>query len=114
MTRPSALGEFEQSVLLAIAHLGDAAYGVTVRAEIERRTGRDVTIGALYTALERLEQKGYATSRMSDPTPERGGRSRRYFQLRPAGVRALQQSRQVLDRMWQGLSPETLAARTKR
>jgi DNA-binding PadR family transcriptional regulator len=99
-----ALGEFEQTVLLAIAHLGPNAYGVTIRREIERRARRPVAVGALYTALERLERKGLLSSTMSDPTPERGGRSRRHYTLRPAGVAALRQSRAVLDRMWAGLS----------
>jgi DNA-binding PadR family transcriptional regulator len=108
MSRRDSLGEFEQSVLLAIAHLGDAAYGVSVRREIEERTRRSVAVGALYTALDRLEQKGYVTSTMSDPTPERGGRSRRYFRLRAAGAMALKQSRAMLDRMWEGLPPQAL------
>lgn len=111
MSRPESLGEFEQSVLLAIAHLGHEAYGVAIRQEIERRTGRDVAIGALYTSLDRIERKGYVTSRMSDPTPERGGRSRRYFTLRPAGARALQRSREFLDRMWAGLEPDVKRTR---
>jgi DNA-binding PadR family transcriptional regulator len=98
-----ALGEFEQTVLLAIAHLGPNAYGVTIRREIERRARRPVAVGALYTALERLERKGLLSSTMSDPTPERGGRSRRHYTLRPAGVAALRQSRDMLDRMWAGL-----------
>ncbi len=100
------LGEFEQSVLLAIAHLGEKAYGVTIRQEIERRTGRDVAVGALYTALERAERKGLVRSRMSDPTPTRGGRSRRHYVLRAAGARALRDSRARLDRMWDGLDPD--------
>jgi len=108
MSRRDSLGEFEQAVLLAIAHLGDAAYGVTVRGEIERRTRRPVAVGALYTALDRLERKGFVVSRMSDPTPERGGRSRRYFQLRAAGATALRQSRALLDRLWDGLPPQAL------
>jgi DNA-binding PadR family transcriptional regulator len=105
------LGEFEQSVLLAIAHLGDDAYGVTIRQEIERRTGREVAVGALYTALERAERKGLVRSRMSDPTPMRGGRSRRHYTLRPAGARALRESRAFLDRMWDGLEPDLKRSR---
>lgn len=104
--RTDSLGEFEQSVLLAILHLHQAdaeAYGVTVRETIETRTGRTVAIGALYTALERLERKGLVTSTMSDPTPERGGRARRYFRVTPAGASALDRSREYLARMWQGL-----------
>jgi DNA-binding PadR family transcriptional regulator len=106
MAKPETLGEFEQTVLLAIAHLDDQAYGVTIRREIEARTGRAVSIGALYTALDRLERKGLASSRMSDPTPERGGRSRRYYMLRAAGARALRQSRDRLARMWDGLEAD--------
>jgi DNA-binding PadR family transcriptional regulator len=105
MKRHDGLGEFEQSVLLAVAHLGPTAYGVTVRREIETRTDRQVAVGALYTALDRLERKGYLSSRMSDPTPERGGRSKRHFTLRPAGAAALRQSHSRLARMWAGLDP---------
>jgi PadR family transcriptional regulator PadR len=107
MKRYDALGEFEQSVLLAVAHLGADAYGVTVRREIERRTQRAVAVGALYTALDRLERKGYVASSMSDPTPERGGRSKRHFHLRAAGANALRQARERMNRMWEGL-PENL------
>lgn len=103
MAKPETLGEFEQTVLLAIAHRGADAYGVTIRREIVRRTGRNVSIGALYTALDRLERKGLVASSMSDPTPERGGRARRYFTLRAAGAAALRQSRERLERMWAGL-----------
>ena len=100
----SALGEFEQAVLLAVAHLEADAYGVTIRREIESRTERAIAVGALYTALDRLETKGYVTSNMSDPTPERGGRSKRHFRLTSEGVRALRQSREFLDRMWDGVT----------
>src|SRR5262245_54787427 len=103
MSRIDRLGEFEQSVLLAIAHLRDDAYGVTIRREIESRTKRSVAVGALYTALDRLERKGYVASRMSDPTPERGGRSKRHFRVLAAGVRALRGSRDRLASMWKGL-----------
>src|SRR4051812_10680451 len=107
-----ALGEFEQSLLLAIVHLGDSAYGVTIRQEIEARTGRDGAGGALYTSLARLERKGYVRSTMSDPTPQRGGRSKRHFTLRAAGAAALRQSRERLDRMWHGLQPDLRRARS--
>ena len=100
------LGEFEQSLLLAIAHLGEDAYGVTIRQEIESRTGREVAVGALYTSLARLERKGYVRSAMSDGTPQRGGRGKRYFTLRPAGATALRQARERMDRMWKGLAPD--------
>jgi PadR family transcriptional regulator len=111
MAKPESLGEFEQSVLLAVAHLGNEAYGVTIRQEIERRTGREISIGQLYTALDRLERKKYVVSEMSDPTPQRGGRSRRHLRIRPAGMRALQQSREFLNRMWDGLEPDLSRSR---
>ena len=97
------LGEFEQIVLLAILRLGEGAYGVPIRHEIEQRTGRHVSVGALYATLDRLESKDYVHSWFGDATPQRGGRSRRYFRLRPEGVEALTRSRSMLDRMWQGV-----------
>lgn len=106
MKSVETLGEFEQAVLLAIAHLGPETYGVPVRGFLEERVGRAVAIGALYTALDRLERKGYVASRMSDPLPERGGRSRRQFRLRPEGAAALKRSRDVMNRLWAGLGPE--------
>jgi DNA-binding PadR family transcriptional regulator len=97
------LGEFEHVVLLAILRLGDNAYAIPIREEIEERTGRTVARGALYTALERLESKRCLRSRMSDPLPERGGRSRRYFTVTPAGMAAIRTSRRSSLKMWQGL-----------
>jgi PadR family transcriptional regulator, regulatory protein PadR len=103
MSRNDALGEFEHLVLLAIVRLGTDAYGSTIRREIEERTGRSIAIGALYTALDRLERKGFVSSSLSDPTPQRGGRAKRYFRLRPVGAAALQRSREALTRMWSGV-----------
>jgi len=100
-----SLGEFEQVILLAIAQLGADAYGTTIRREIEARTGREIAVGALYTALERLERKGFVRSAMSAPTPQRGGRARRHFTIEPAGAAALKRSRELLAKMWSGLSP---------
>lgn len=99
------LGEFEHIVLLAILRLGDEAYGVPIRQDIERRTGRALTVGALYRTLDRLEDKGYVSSAFSDPTPERGGRSKRYFRIKPLGLRTLRASRDALTAMWEGLEP---------
>ena len=110
--RHDTLGEFEHCLLLAIVHLGDQAYGVTIRQEIESRTNRDVAIGALYTALDRLEKKGYLRSRMSDPTSQRGGRSKRYFSLTTAGAVTLREARARLERMWKGLTPDLRKARS--
>ncbi len=107
--RIDTLGELEQSVLLAILQLtsaGESAYGVNIREEIEARTGRMVAVGALYTAFDRLERKGYIRSTMSAPTAERGGRSRREVIVLPAGRAALDRSREFLARMWAGLEPE--------
>jgi len=105
------LGDFEQMVLLAIVHLGGEAYGIPIVEEIERRTGRSVARAAVYITLRRLEEKGFVSSWMSDPTPERGGKARRYVQLTSDGARALRDARQVADRMWQGLDPASLRAR---
>jgi DNA-binding PadR family transcriptional regulator len=106
MARREHLGEFEQIVLLAILRVREDAYGVPIRLEIESRTGRSVTVGALYRTLDRLEEKGYVTSSFGDPTPARGGRSRRYFKVRPVGLRTLRASRDVLTAMWEGLEPQ--------
>jgi DNA-binding PadR family transcriptional regulator len=112
MARVETLGEFEQAVLLAIVHLGEDAYGVTIRREIESRTGRRIAVGALYTALDRLERKGFVSSSMSAPTAERGGRSKRHFRIESAGARALRQSRETLARMWAGLRPDLTRGRS--
>ena len=103
--RQESLGEFEQALLLAVAHLRETAYGVTIRQEIESRTGRDVAIGALYTSLGRLERKGLLRASMSDPTPQRGGRAKRHYRLTAAGATALRLSHERFVRMWKGLQP---------
>lgn len=110
--RQDTLGEFEQCLLLAIVHLTDQAYGVAIRQEINRRTDRDIAIGALYTSLDRLERKGYLRSTMSDPTSQRGGRSKRYFMVTASGVLALRRARRRLDRMWKGLTPNLRKVRS--
>jgi DNA-binding PadR family transcriptional regulator len=97
------LGEFEQIVLLALLRVGQEAYGVPIRRDIESRTGRSVSVGALYRTLDRLEDKGYVSSRLGDSTPERGGRSKRYFRIAPAGIRALRHSQEMLSLMCEGL-----------
>jgi DNA-binding PadR family transcriptional regulator len=103
MTRGAYLGEFEQVVLLAVQRLEGQGYGMSIRREIEERTGRGVSIGAIYATLERLEKKGYLSSWEGESTPVRGGRSRRHFELRPEGGDALLRSRGMLDRMWDGV-----------
>jgi DNA-binding PadR family transcriptional regulator len=85
----STPGEFEQLVLLAVLRLGPDAYGATIRREIEQRAERELSISAVYTTVQRLEQKGFVRTRMGEPLPERGGRRRKYVELLPAGAHAL-------------------------
>ena len=93
------LGRFEELVLMVLVRLRENAYGVTIRRELAERTGRDVSVGAVYTTLERLEVKGYVSSRMGEPTPERGGRAKRYFRIEAPGISALNASREVVSRL---------------
>lgn len=102
--RPDILGELEQLVLLAVARLDDEAYAVAVRDEVDREAGVSLSRGAIYVTLDRLEAKGYLSSRFSEPTAERGGKARRCFRLKPAAVQALRDSQRALDRMWAGVS----------
>ena len=97
------LGEFEHIVILALLRLQDQAYGVTVRREIEFRSKREVSIGAVYATLDRLEKKGYVKSHRGDPTPERGGRSKRFFVVTATGVAAVKRTQRALQRMTEGL-----------
>jgi PadR family transcriptional regulator PadR len=101
----SHLGEFEQHVLASLLRLRDNAYGVTIRREIAERTGRDVVIGAVYATLDRLERKGFVSSRAGEATHVRGGRAKRYFKIEAPGVRALNESWRMTDRMRDGLVP---------
>ena len=82
---------------------GDNAYGVPVSQELLNLAGREVALGSIYAALDRLEQKGFVTSLLGDPTPERGGRAKRYFRVTPAGLRALKMTRAALTRLWSGI-----------
>ena len=101
----SYLGEFEQMVLLVILRLNDEAYGMSIMEELERRVGRDVSRGAMYVTLDRMESKGLVASRVADPTPERGGRGKRYVQVSATGLAALRKSRAALQELWTGLDP---------
>lgn len=103
MTQKTFLAEFELYVMLAVARLGDDAYGVTIRREIEERTGRPVSIGALYATLARLGKKGLVEFEISDPRPVPGGRSRKYCRLSGEGEAALAHSANMLARMMEGL-----------
>lgn len=97
------LGEFEHLVILALLRLGDRAYGVTVRQEIELRAGREVSIGAIYATLDRLQRKGYVRSALGEPTPERGGRSKRFFRVTGKGMSVLNETHRALKSMTHGL-----------
>jgi DNA-binding PadR family transcriptional regulator len=103
MSHAHNLGEFEQIVLLSILRLGETAYGVRVRAEITAHTGRGVTPGALYTTLERLEDKGLVTSRLGDPTPERGGRAKRFYKVSASGLKAVKRAQSGYQSLLGGL-----------
>jgi PadR family transcriptional regulator PadR len=96
-------GEFEQVVLLTLARLKGQAYGMAIRQEIADRAGRDVGIGSVYSALDRMEAKGFISSTLGDPTPERGGKAKRYYQLEGTGVLALERVREMFARLWDGL-----------
>jgi PadR family transcriptional regulator, regulatory protein PadR len=111
MHSAGALGEFEQIVLLAIVQRGDGVYGVPIVEEIERRTGRHVAPAAVYITLRRLESKGLVTSWLGDPTPERGGKARRYVKVTRIGLESLRAARTVIDQMWHGLDPEVRGIR---
>jgi len=102
MKRGELLGSLEHILLLALLRL-EEAHGMDIRREIEARTGRDISIGAVYATLERLEEKGYVSSFIAEATPERGGRSKRIFQLRAAGKRALQVSEETIRSMTAGI-----------
>ena len=103
------LGAFEEHVLLAVTRCGENAYGMTVRREIEERTGRDVAIGAVYSTLTRLEQKGWVASHLRESGhTERRGRARRFFALRPLGADALREALKQRRSMWEGLDPSAL------
>jgi len=94
------LTDFELMILLAILRSGGDAYGMRIAVEIERTGGRPVTIGAVYAALDRLERNGMVTSAVGDPTPERGGRAKRFFDVTPRGLRAVKQTRTALVALW--------------
>src|SRR3954453_19433847 len=96
------LGDFEQLVLFGVLRLGDDAYGAAIRQEIHTRSGRDVSINAVYTTLDRLEQKGLLKTRTGEPTAPRGGRRRKFYALRPAGLTALRQAYHALSAMAEG------------
>lgn len=105
------LTDFEMMILLAILRAGDRAYGVRIAEEIEQTGGRSVVMGAVYAALDRLERNGLVSSIVGEPTPERGGRAKRFFQVTPRGLRAVRQTQDALVALWTDL-PQLKARRT--
>lgn len=103
------LTDFELMILLAILRVGDGAYGVLIGREIERTGGRRAVLGAVYAALDRLERNGFAASALGDPTPERGGRAKRFFEVTPAGIDAVRSTQRALVSLWTGI-PELKGA----
>ena len=103
MADRSYLGEFELMILLAVIHLGEEAYGVPISRELEAHRGRNVSVGSVYAALERLEAKGMVASSLGDPTPERGGKAKRFFRITKAGLRQVHETRRVLSKLWKTL-----------
>ena len=95
------LGEFQEIVLLTVGILYDDAYGVSIKDEIDKQSGRKVTLSTVHAALNRLEDKGFLSSRLDKPTDERGGRPKRLFRLTAYGKHALEESREMRNRMWQ-------------
>ena len=106
---PRALGEFEQLILLSLVRLGDDAYGVTIKGEIEEQTGREIFVGAVYTALSRLQKHGCVSSTIGEPTAQRGGRRKKFYSLEPAGEEMLSRSLEAYRSMASGIE-EQLAA----
>jgi PadR family transcriptional regulator PadR len=103
MAKREYLGEMELMVLLTIVRLGEDAYGVPISKELLNIAGREVAVGSIYATLDRIEQKGFVKSWLGDPTPERGGRAKRYFRVTPAGIRALRMMRTALTNLWSGI-----------
>lgn len=101
-----SIGEFEQLVMFAVLRLDEEAYGSSIREELKARAERDVSPGAIFTTLERLEARGLVTSRYGEATPERGGRAKRYYKLSPDGRRALAKALATVKRMARGLEPK--------
>ena len=103
MAKREFLGGFELLVLLALIRLGENAYGVPISEAIEESSGREVATGSIYITLDRLEAKGFVTSRLGEPTPERGGRAKTYFHITAKGLREARQARRTLMSLWNGV-----------
>lgn len=100
-----SLGHLEQLIMWSLVRLRDKAYGVSIQQDIEERAGKDVSLGSIYTTLSRLEEKGLVSSRLGEPSAERGGRAKKFFRIEAAGATALSESRRALTSIWSGLRP---------
>ena len=103
MGRDNTITNFELMVMLALIRLGDEAYGVPIVLEMEEHSDRDIAVGSVYAALERLQDRGLVASRIGEPTRERGGRAKRYFKVTGRGLRVVQDTQRTLTRLWKGL-----------
>src|SRR5947199_8578591 len=103
MTKRDELGKCELLVMLTLSRVGENAYIVPMSEELEKRTGRDVAIGSVYAALERLEDKGFVTSDLGEATRERGGRAKRYFRVTGRGLKEVRETQRALVKLWHGL-----------
>jgi PadR family transcriptional regulator, regulatory protein PadR len=108
MVKRNSIGEFEEIVLLITASLEDDAYGVTITTEIERQTGRSVGFNTVHTTLERLEKKGFVSSRMDGATTERGGRRKRYFTITALGSKTLRELKSLREKLWKEVPAKVL------
>jgi len=104
MAKREYLGNFELVVMLALIRLDEKAYGVPIAREIKARTGRRVSLGSIYSTLERLEDNGLVSSKLGEPTPERGGRAKKYFRISGTGLRNVRATQRMLIEAWRGLT----------
>jgi PadR family transcriptional regulator, regulatory protein PadR len=103
MSRYDYLGNFELMVLLAVLRVGDNAYGVLISRQLEEQSGQEITVASVYAALQRMEEKGLVTSWLGDPTPERGGRAKRFFKVTAKGLREIRSTQRALQNLWAGV-----------
>ncbi len=103
MAKQVYLGHYELMIMLAIMRLGEDAYGVPICREIEEQGGREIAVGSVYAALERLEEKGLVASAIGEPTPERGGRAKKYFSVTTKGLREVREAHRTLAKLCEGL-----------
>ena len=103
MSKRDYLGHLELMVMLVLIRLGEKAYGIPIAHEIETKGGREISLGSIYATLDRLETKGLVSSELGEPTPERGGRAKKYFSVTAKGVREVRETQRVLKELWHGL-----------